>query len=531
MRRTGLVALAAALLGGGCAAVLGFEDTSVRPGGDDAATPDGARPGDDASVGSDGAASPSLTLSPPRIAVLRGGSTKATATLARNGLSGPVTLKASSLPAGVTMPDGNIAGGADSVELTFTATAAAVMGPAPDVKIGAAGVPEVAVDLVVSGPPGALDESFDGDGILSDNVAGNIGVVNAIAIQPDGKLLAGGTGATGNWLIRRYNADGSADAVFNTKAGAAQQAGGDVRAIALDPVTQKIIVGGPSLGGTTTQATIVRLNADGSADSAFANSGVTRLDTVGYPNGSTVEGVVVEADSSIVIAGSKTLAAPLLYSGFVLRLDKKTGAYTSLFMGGERTRLVGVSLEPGKIAAAGEDGSVAPPGSQIVRVLAGGGPDTTISATGAFTFLPTCSALGYARRPDGVYVVTGRDITGPNFCSGAAVAASGKFLWDFRRGLGNSAQYTAAAAMADNRTVIVGYGGGSQDRFALVARVGVDGKADATWNGGSAIEFADPATPDTYIYQFRSVAIDALGRIVVGGNKNNAGFTLIRMWP
>jgi uncharacterized delta-60 repeat protein len=531
MRRTSLVAILAISFAGGCAAVLGFEDTSVRAPGDDAAAGDGAKPGDDAAAGGDAASSPSLTLAPPKVIVLRGGSSKATATLARNGLSGPVTVKATGLPAGVAMPDGSIPAGADSAELTFTATAAAAMGPASNVKIGAAGVPEVALDLTVAGPPGALDESFDGDGILSDNVAGNAGVVNAIAIQPDGKILAGGTGAGGNWLIRRYNADGSADATFNTKAQPAQQTGGEVRAIVIDPVTQKIVVAGPALAGTTTQATVVRLNADGSADSAFANSGLTRLDTVGFANGSTVEGAVVEADSNIVIAGSKTLVAPSSYSGFILRLDKKTGAYTSLFTGADKTRLVGVSLEPGKIAAAGEDGTAAPPGSQIVRVLAAGGPDTTISATGAFTFLPTCSALGYARRPDGVYVVTGKDITGPNFCSGAAMAANGKFLWDFRRGMGNSAQYTAAATMADNRTVIVGYGGGSQDRFALVARAGVDGKADPAWNGGNAIEFADPATPDTYVYQWKSVTLDALGRIVVGGNKNNAGFTLIRMWP
>ena len=157
--------------------------------------------------------------------------------------------------------------------------------------------------------------------------------------------------------------------------------------------------------------------------------------------------------------------------------------------------------------------------------------NTVMGGAGLNVFLAQCRALGFTRRPDGEYVIAGTDITGPSFCSGSARATNGAAGWVFNRPFGNSAQFTAVASSTDNRTFIVGFGGGSMDKFASIDRVTVAGTADPAWNGGAPLRFEDPATPDGFIYQFKAVTTDALGRVIIGGNKNNAGMTLIRLWP
>src|SRR5581483_9639457 len=98
--------------------------------------------------------------------------------------------------------------------------------------------------------------------------------VDAIALQPDGKILVGGNftilgGAALN-LIGRLNADGSVDTGFNP--GVSPTTGG-VLAIAVQ-ADGKILVGGYFAGlgsatGATPRKNIGRLNADGSVDAGF----------------------------------------------------------------------------------------------------------------------------------------------------------------------------------------------------------------------------------------------------------------------
>src|SRR5207253_895839 len=102
---------------------------------------------------------------------------------------------------------------------------------------------------------------------LDASIAGGSKAVEAIAVQPDGKTIIGGSftsvlGVTRNY-IARFNADGTLDTTFNPNADS------DVLAVAVQP-DGKIVIGGyfyslkPNGTGTATERHyIARLNADG----------------------------------------------------------------------------------------------------------------------------------------------------------------------------------------------------------------------------------------------------------------------------
>jgi uncharacterized delta-60 repeat protein len=118
---------------------------------------------------------------------------------------------------------------------------------------------------------GSLDTSFNSGG------AGFNGAVWKMSLDSSGKILAGGhfttyNGVAANYLAR-LNTDGSLDTSFSTGTGL----NNDVYAVQTD-ATGKILVGGPfttftSSGGVVATPYLTRLNADGSLDTTFSNSG------------------------------------------------------------------------------------------------------------------------------------------------------------------------------------------------------------------------------------------------------------------
>jgi uncharacterized delta-60 repeat protein len=134
-------------------------------------------------------------------------------------------------------------------------------------------------------PNGALDMGFNVSAIAS-------GTVYTLALQPDGRILAGGyfilTNGAAN--IARFNADGSPDPSFQPGLGP----DGTVYGLALQP-SGKIILGGDfaSVDGITC-GFYARLLAEGAVDAGFDSS-------VGAD--STVFAVAALPDGGVLIAG------------------------------------------------------------------------------------------------------------------------------------------------------------------------------------------------------------------------------------
>jgi uncharacterized delta-60 repeat protein len=453
--------------------------------------------------------------------------------LARNGLSGAIDVALIDLPAGVTSPSSTIANAATSTVLTVSAAATAALGTTTVNVHSASGVvTDLPVSLTVAGPSGTLDETFDEDGILTDASDGNAAVFYAVLVQAGGGVLAGGSKEAGGWAIRRFDAAGIPDATFNQNAAAVMPTTGQLRGLAVDPNDGRIVAVGSTTPVTAPQLTVVRLNTTGTAHSSFANSGRIVFDSVSYPNGSAGYAAVVEADSSIVVAGSRRDATS--EQALLVRLDAGSGAADATFTrytAAASSVFFGLNLANGQLVAGGADQATNPPSTLLLRTDLNGVPDAGFGAGGVFSSNDSCRARAMVVQPSGHIAVAGQDITGPLFCA-ARATPTGTAAWDVSSGNGTSEAYNGVASMADDKIVVAGHGGGSFDKYATIVRLlPADGTPDSTFGDNGAFRLEDPATPDTYIYQLYAVTVQADGRIIAAGNKSNAGFALVRLWP
>ena len=180
-----------------------------------------------------------------------------------------------------------------------------------DGKIVAAGYSENGTNedfaLARYSPDGSLDTSFDGDGIVTTQVGTGHDQAWAVVLQPDAKIVAGGysQNGTSDFTLVRYNADGSLDASFDGDGKAFTDFGGrndNLGSLALQ-ADGKLVAGGytddVAFPGNVEFA-LARYNADGAIDSSFGTGGVVRT-SFGRPDYG--QGVAIQPDGNIVLAG------------------------------------------------------------------------------------------------------------------------------------------------------------------------------------------------------------------------------------
>ena len=206
------------------------------------------------------------------------------------------------------------------------------------------------------------------------------GAVQALVLQPDGKVLVGGNfftyNGTSRQRIARLNADGTLDNTFAVGTGF----NGGVQALVLQP-DGKVLAGGAfsAYNGTSRQG-IARLNADGTLDNTFA---------VGTGLDGWVYSLAVQPDGKVLVGGSfgsynSDAAAP----DGLLRLTT-TGTLDNTFNSGGR----GLAGRTGYGLVVQADGKIVTGGTmtaynysvvgRMVRVNPDGTPDTTPIATPA----------------------------------------------------------------------------------------------------------------------------------------------------
>jgi uncharacterized delta-60 repeat protein len=165
----------------------------------------------------------------------------------------------------------------------------------------------------VSAQPGSPDKSFGKQGVYLDTSIRAL--CYAMAIQPDGKILAGGYTEDlehpfnfGGFYIARYNPDGNIDASFGEdgkyivrKIPGATPA--TTVAIVVLPDTKILACGYFITNQPYNDIGLVRLYSDGKIDSSFGTNGfvITKLGKWNEPIG----GMAVQPDGKIVVSGNR----------------------------------------------------------------------------------------------------------------------------------------------------------------------------------------------------------------------------------
>jgi uncharacterized delta-60 repeat protein len=193
---------------------------------------------------------------------------------------------------------------------TSAAQAVAIQG---DGRIVAAGSAGEEFALARYRADGTLDSTFGGDGKVTTAFPGfsyGAAFASAVAIQADGKIVAGGviypteTLSTAAFALVRYNPDGTLDSSFDGDGRVVtDMSSGDdhVTALAVQVDGRIVAAGTAQVSPGNTEFGLARYQPNGTLDSTFGGDGTVRTNfSVGFDGASDV---VIQPDGRIVAAG------------------------------------------------------------------------------------------------------------------------------------------------------------------------------------------------------------------------------------
>jgi uncharacterized delta-60 repeat protein len=256
--------------------------------------------------------------------------------------------------------------------------------------------------LVRHNQDGSPDASFGSGGKVTTDFFQGDDSIAAIALQPDGKIVAAGAVTIPSGVVfgvARYKADGALDLDF-VPAGKTTVSfgpgGSGAEAITIQP-DGKIIVAGFADARPTpnrfiavaAQAALARFNSDGSLDTSFGDSGKTTGPDVNPVNWITA--IALQPDGKIVIAGQAR--SDLVHTDFLLaRYDTNGSVDPSFGTGGwVTTDLSGFGdfagdrllvLPNGKLVVSGTDRGSDPVRFAMVRYNSDGNLDSSFGSGG-----------------------------------------------------------------------------------------------------------------------------------------------------
>jgi uncharacterized delta-60 repeat protein len=385
---------------------------------------------------------------------------------------------------------------------------------------------------------GLLDTSFNGTGIeaLPSSVMYHpIGV----AVQPDGKIVSVGdvntrTGTEAMQVVR-MNADGTLDTSFNGTGMATITFGewAESAALALQP-DGKILVGGRGpIAHTGMEYVVARLNANGSLDTTFGNTG--RKGVGGgiwaFNASSTatefLRDLAVLTDSSNHLTG--IMVGGQLGGAFeAIKLTPAGGMDTTFGNGGNAVFSVGGVQRVGGMAITPSGGVVmvgaAGLSAEVLALTATGQLDTSFNGTGYrvdnFNGDTAYDDVTVQPTAGGGYRLL---VSGDVASSGLVVAYTSGGQLDSTFATGGVFTTSAAVELmkislaADGSIVVAGYADytspdGSGTTLVAVGHLSAAGAVDTTFGTGgtgmSLIPSSDASNPT-------GLTIDALGRIVL----------------
>lgn len=334
---------------------------------------------------------------------------------------------------------------------------------------------------------GPLDPSFGSSGKVVTDFGPGYDEANAVVVQPDGKILAGGAAGTlggdSSFALARYTKRGTLDTSFGSSGKVTTQFGAYedwVTALLLQP-DRRIVAVGYALQGNQNNAALARYNPDGSLDTTFGSAGkVTRP-------GSAL-GATRQRDGKILVAGS------LGYDFFVARYDAN-GVPDATFGTGGFVRTDVVGLDIAFAVTVQTDGKI---------VVAGSTYDGVSSKWALVRYLPDGSR-------DATFDVDGR-VVSP---------------------IAGSSGFSSVRALPNGKILAAGYAdaGVAQRYLFALARYNADGTLDATFGVGGVV-----TTQVGSVAGIRTAALQLNGKIVVAGyaregSSNRLVFALARYRP
>src|SRR5215218_727706 len=149
-------------------------------------------------------------------------------------------------------------------------------------------------------PNGTLDTSFSGDGRQRTDVTPSGDRASGVALQPDGKIVAVGSAASGGFALARYNPDGSLDSSFSGDGKQTTTGFSGATGVAVQDDGKIVAVGGTGGEGQAKDFALARYNTGGSLDTSFSGDGKQRTD---FGGSDAARAVVLQADGKIVAVG------------------------------------------------------------------------------------------------------------------------------------------------------------------------------------------------------------------------------------
>jgi uncharacterized delta-60 repeat protein len=396
---------------------------------------------------------------------------------------------------------------------------------------------------------GALDTTFGDGGKVAVEVSPNGSSSSAVAIQPDGKLVAVGSAdynARSDFAVVRFNADGTLDSSFGPGGIVTTDFFGNsdaARAVAVQ-ADGRIVAAGTALKSNTILSAdfaLVRYNSDGSLDTTFGSGGKVTTDASG--NADIVASLVILPDGRLLVGGT-TFKESTDSNDFELVRYNANGILDETFGAGGKVvtdffgfpdDLTAIALQSdGKILAAGTTARDAEEELQdfaLVRYNSEGSIDQSFGTAGKVaTDFSGHSSLANAMALDGSgkIILAGTASTGVSgnpadfalarYNSDGSLdtsfGAGGKVTTDFA---GNEEGASCVALQGDGKILAGGnrttsFDGNTRD-FALV-RYNNDGTLDGTF-GSSGKTTTDFAGLGDFA---NAMALQSDGKVILAGS-------------
>jgi uncharacterized delta-60 repeat protein len=337
---------------------------------------------------------------------------------------------------------------------------------ATDVAVESGGTIDVVGDS--AGSPAKIDLfRFSSTGTVAGHALVDVtGATNvtgqAVAVQPDGKVVVAGTirsGAHNSIFVARFNTNttidttfdndgGTADGIVRIDSAACDGASGDCAADSLALVTSGGNVTGIYVGGEAENVDpggrILRLKPTSGSfglDSAYGSAGIVKIPPQRVAN---VRKVLVQDDGKTVALGDASTGSGTSRCGAVRRLDDGTpdlgfgsSGQVALDGGGQTCSIDDASLgSDGRVTFAGSRVASSSPTQVLGRLTASGSPDETFA-------------------PGGLAVAP---VGGRSFAYGLSVLGDGRIVT--AGGTGSPESFFAARYQGGERSSAGGGGGG-----------------------------------------------------------------------